>query len=106
HFQDIKDNKAWAAEREITWPILMDKDGKVGKAFGAKTTPHMFVVDGEGMIRYQGAIDNDPHGENTLSGESEKTENYVKLALDQILAGKPVSTTSVQSYGCSVKYAS
>ena len=82
--------------------ILFDHDGKVGKMYGAKTTPHMFVIDKEGKLVYQGAIDSKPTA-NTADIDS--AENYVKVALDSTMAGKPVENASTKPYGCSVKYA-
>jgi peroxiredoxin len=73
--------------------LLMDPDGKAGKALGAKTTPHMFVIDKEGKLAYNGAVDD------------ETRTNYVKLAVDSLLKGEPVATTATKPYGCSVKYA-
>ncbi|MBZ0190008.1 MAG: thioredoxin family protein [Candidatus Obscuribacterales bacterium] len=81
--------------------VLIDKDGKVGKAYGAKTTPHMFVVGKAGKLIYAGAID-DKRGVDQQ--EIKTANNYVKKALDEALAGKPVSTSSSMPYGCSVKY--
>ena len=81
--------------------ILLDPDGKVGKLYGAKTTPNMFVINPEGVLIYAGAIDDKP----TFAPEDVKTaKNYVAAALDAAMAGKPVETPSTQSYGCSVKY--
>ena len=82
--------------------VLLDPDGKVGKLFGAKTTPHMFVINPEGVLIYKGAIDDQPSfNPETLKG----AKNYVEAALDASMAGKAVETPSTQSYGCSVKYA-
>jgi len=83
--------------------VVLDSSGALGKAFGAKTTPHMFVADGAGKLAYQGAIDdNDSARSATIVG----AKNYVKLALDEMLAGKPVTIAQTEAYGCSVKYAS
>jgi peroxiredoxin len=82
--------------------VLLDHDGKVGKMYGAKTTPHMFVLDKEGKLVYQGAIDSKP---SSNSADIEGAENYVKVALDSTMSGKPVATSSTKPYGCSVKYA-
>ena len=79
--------------------FLMDPDGKAGKALGAKTTPHMFVIDKEGKLAYNGAVDDDTRGAN------ESRTNSVKLAVDSLLKGEPVATTTTKPYGCSVKYA-
>ncbi len=81
---------------------LVDADGKVGKAYGAKSTPHMFVIDPAGKLIYAGAIDSI---KSTNSADIPKAENYVAQALDEALSGKPVSVPSAPQYGCSVKYA-
>jgi hypothetical protein len=82
--------------------VLLDPDGKVGKLFGAKTTPHMFVINPEGVLIYKGAIDDQP----SFNPKTVKdAKNYVEAALDAAMAGKAVETPSTQSYGCSVKYA-
>jgi hypothetical protein len=80
--------------------ILLDSDGKVGKLFEAKTTPHMFIIN-KGKLVYQGAIDDKI---DTLKESVSGAKNYLSLALDQILEGKPVTIHTTQSYGCSVKY--
>ncbi len=79
--------------------LLMDPDGKAGKALGAKTTPHMFVIDKEGKLAYHGAVDDDPQGTRP------DRLNYVKPAVESLLKGKTVETTATKPYGCSVKYA-
>ncbi len=79
---------------------LQDPDGDVGRMYGAKTTPHMFVIDPEGTLIYDGAIDDQPRG-----ADASKTTNYVVAALDASMAGKPVEVAATKSYGCSVKYA-
>ena len=85
-------------EHGITYPVLFDSDGKVGHAYGASTTPHMFVIDEQGKVIYRGAIDDDPYG------RGKKRTNYVDAALTAHAAGKPVQPASTTSYGCSVKY--
>ncbi len=81
---------------------LLDTDGKVGKLYGAKTTPHMYVIDPEGKLVYAGAIDSIA---SANAADVEKADNYVTMALAETLEGKPVNTASTQPYGCSVKYA-
>lgn len=81
--------------------LLMDPDGSVGRKYGAKTTPHMFVIDQVGTLVYNGAIDDKP---STNSGDIAGAKNYVKEALDETLSGEPISTPSSPPYGCSVKY--
>ena len=82
--------------------VLLDGDGKVGRAYGAKNTPHMFVINPEGKIIYEGAIDSNA---TPNPADIATATNYVKEALDQSLAGKPVSIPTTRPYGCSVKYA-
>lgn len=80
---------------------LTDEDGAVGKLYNAKTTPEMFVIDKAGTLVYMGAIDDKP----TPKADSiEGATNYVKAALADVKAGKPVATTTTKPYGCSVKY--
>lgn len=81
--------------------LLMDDSGKVGQSYAAKTTPHMFVVDPKGMLVYAGGID-DKRSANPADIKGAK--NFVRAALDESLAGKPVSVATSQPYGCSVKY--
>ena len=80
---------------------LMDDDGKVGKAYGARTTPHMYIINPAGTLVYAGAIDSN---RSANPADIPAATNYVRKALDELLAGKPVSTASTQPYGCSVKY--
>ena len=82
---------------------LLDPDGKVGHLYGARTTPHMFVIDTAGKLVYAGGIDDKPSPD---PADIPKAKNYVTTALDEIRAGKPVSTPTARPYGCSVKYAS
>lgn len=98
HGLDAESKKNW----NISWPILNDETGTVGRLYGAKTTPHMFVVDQQGILRYNGAIDNDRGDEKS---PSEKV-NYVAQAVEELLAGKTVTTPETKPYGCSVKYGS
>jgi peroxiredoxin len=81
--------------------LILDPDGKAGRSYGAKNTPHMFVINPEGKIVYEGAIDSKatPNPADITSAT-----NFVKVALDESLAGKTVSTANTRPYGCSVKY--
>lgn len=80
---------------------LLDADGKVGQAYGAKTTPHMYVIDANGVLAYNGAIDSIPSADQA---DIPKATQYVTQALGEIKAGKPVSVATTKPYGCSVKY--
>lgn len=81
--------------------FLLDPQGTVGRAYGAKTTPHMFIVSPEGKLVYNGAIDDKP---STDTADIAGARNHVQAALDEAMAGRPVSTASSQPYGCPVKY--
>lgn len=81
--------------------ILLDDWGKVGTLYGAKTTPHMFIIDPKGVLIYQGAIDDTP---STDPADVTGAVNYVRAALEEAFAGKPVSTSTTKPYGCGVKY--
>lgn len=83
--------------------FLLDHDGKVGKMYGARTTPHMYIIDKEGVLIYAGAIDDKP---STNPDDIKGSKNYVVAALDEALAGKSVTVNATKPYGCSVKYAS
>jgi peroxiredoxin len=90
------------AKREygIAYPILLDPSGRVGRTYGARTTPHMFVVRADGVLVYAGAIDDDPGGEKDVA----QRRNYVGEALESCRKGKAPSTGRTTAYGCTVKY--
>jgi peroxiredoxin len=81
--------------------FLIDADGKAGQAYGAKNTPHMFVINPDGKIIYEGAIDSKA---SPNPADIPTSTNYVKAALDESLTGKKVSNPTTRPYGCSVKY--
>ena len=85
--------------------VLFDPEGGVGKMYGAKTTPHMYVIDDQGVLRYHGAID-DAGGIGFMNKNLLEANNYVKNALTEIQGGQAVSTRVSKPYGCSVKYKS
>lgn len=92
---DMVKNKSGATN------VLLDPTGKVGTLYGAKTTPHMYVIDKEGTLVYQGAIDDKP---DTDKESVIGAKNYVSEALDLVLDGKKVTHATTKSYGCAVKY--
>jgi peroxiredoxin len=95
---------AWMQQQKAAaTATLMDADGKVGRAYGARTTPHMYIIDPAGRLVYAGAIDSIPSGR---VADIANATNHVKVALAESLAGKPVSTPVTRPYGCSVKYSS
>ena len=81
--------------------VLLDPNGEVGRLYGAKTTPHMFVINPDGVLIYAGAIDDKP---SANPADVAQATNYVRQALEEAMAGKPVSVPETRSYGCSVKY--
>jgi hypothetical protein len=82
---------------------LMDEEGSAGKAYGARTTPHMYIVDAQGRLAYAGGIDSIP---SANPADIPKAVNYVKQAVGEAAAGKPVSQATTRPYGCSIKYKS
>jgi peroxiredoxin len=94
--------KKCAEVQSAATAYLLDESGEVGKKYGAKRTPEMYVVNAEGILVYHGAIDDKP---STNPGDIAGATNHVSAALDEVLAGKPVTTPKTEAYGCSVKYA-
>lgn len=92
----------WMSEqRAAPTATLMDEDGTVGRAYAARVTPHMYIVDAQGRLAYAGAIDSIPSGRT----EDIKTAiNYVRTGLGEALAGKPLSQPNTRPYGCTIKY--
>lgn len=80
---------------------IPDPDGTLGRLYGARTTPHMFVIDPKGILVYAGGIDDTP---TANSADIARARNFVQLALADIAAGRPVATPTSRPYGCSVKY--
>jgi peroxiredoxin len=101
-FMSAADLSKWVGEQKSQpTAYLMDPDGKVGQAYGAKTTPHMFVINAQGTVVYDGAIDD----KRTARPEDAKTaNNFVRAALGDVAAGRAVANATNQPYGCSVKY--
>ena len=91
----------YATELKVPATIGVDADGKVGRSYGAKSTPHCFVINAEGTVVYKGAIDS-----NTGSkfAEGDLAKNYVLAALQDLKAGRAVATPTTSAYGCPVKY--
>ncbi len=91
-------NQKKREEWKIDYPVLLDESGEVGRAYGAKTTPHMYVIAADGKLLYQGAIDNDARG------RAKEVSNYVLDALKAHFADEEIETTVTRPYGCGVKY--
>lgn len=94
---------AWmASQKAVPTATLMDEKGGIGKAYGARTTPHMYIVNPQGVLVYAGGIDSIP---SAKVDDIKTATNYVRQGLGEALAGKPISAASTKPYGCSVKYA-
>ncbi len=96
-----QEQKYLAETKAAPTDVLLDPEGTVGHAYGAKTTPHMFVIDDKGTLVYAGAIDDNPSSD---PDDAATAKNFVRAAYDEAAAGKPVSTASTAPYGCGVKY--
>jgi peroxiredoxin len=95
---DVAATKEYAKSKKITWPILLDVDNKIANTFGGLTTPHVFVIDAKTMkVVYAGGL-----VDSIWKPENVKKE-YVREALDSLLAGKPVATASTKAEGCTIK---
>jgi peroxiredoxin len=97
HFTTEKENQKWS-KMEGVKTVLADPSGEVGRQYGARTTPHMFVINASGQLVYQGAIDDNPHM------DEKNTLNYVDEALKNLAANQKVKVAETKPYGCSVKY--
>jgi peroxiredoxin len=103
HVTPQQANKLTADRGAAPTAVVFDPTGKVGRAYSARTTPHMYVVNGEGTLVYMGGIDDQP---TSKVEDLKRARNFVDEALSEISQGKPVSVTSSRAYGCSIKYAS
>ncbi len=96
----LERNQAARREYAMDYPVLLDPIGRIGRFYAAKTTPHMYVIDPQGVLAYAGALDNAPLGE--VAGGT--AVNYVDAAVADLKAGRPVGVSTTKAYGCSVKY--
>jgi peroxiredoxin len=94
-------NEEAAREWSMAHPVLLDESGDVGRMYGAQKTPHMFLIDDKGVLRYQGAIDNAPMGE--VDGGEDK-RNHLAAALEELRAESTITVAQTPAYGCTVKY--
>ena len=93
---------AWMKEKSAaSTATLMDEEGRIGKAYGARTTPHMYIVNPQGTLVYAGGIDSTP---SARVDDIKTATNFVRQGLNEALAGKQVSTATAQPYGCTIKY--
>jgi peroxiredoxin len=101
NFNTAEDSKKIAEKFSIKVPTLVDSDGTIGKAFGAKTTPHMFVIGKDGNIAYDGALNENRSPDADKDADS---KNFVEEAVAAAVKGETPAVTKTESYGCSVKY--
>jgi hypothetical protein len=95
---------AWQKQRKVQpTATLMDEEGVAGRAYGARTTPHMYIVDPQGRLAYAGGIDSIP---SANPADIQKAVNYVRQGIAEAAAGKPLSAATTRAYGCSIKYKS
>jgi peroxiredoxin len=100
NFEAPAEYQAYIQQQGISYPVLYDETGATGHAYGARTTPHMFIVDPQGKIAYNGAIDDDPSGRKAKP----QRVNYVGGGLESERAGGKPDPSSTKPYGCTVKY--
>ncbi len=101
HVEPAEANELTENRNAAPTAVILDGKGEIGQSYGAKTTPHMYVIDTKGELVYMGAIDDRPSADH---GDVKIARNYVRAALDALAAGKPVEPRVTRAYGCSVKY--
>ena len=101
YVSDAEANALTAQRKAAPTAVLLDPQGVVGRLYDARTTPHMYIIDATGTLVYMGGIDDKP---STRHADVKTATNYVRVALDEIRNGKPVSRPVTRPYGCSVKY--
>jgi hypothetical protein len=101
HMSPEETNKTKEEKGSAATAVLLDADGTVGKLYDAKVTPELYVINPEGVLVYAGAIDDK---KSTDPADVAGAKNYVKQALDEAMAGKPVSEPTITAYGCGIKY--
>lgn len=99
NFVKPEDSKVFQTKYGVGYPVLQDPSGEIGRRYEARTTPHLYIIDVEGKLRYRGAIDDDPRG------GAESVKNYAEAALIALLAGEEIAEPETEPYGCTVKYA-
>ena len=95
-----KAKKEQTSQKMKATAVIHDPSGVIGRSYGFKTTPHMIIIDKQGLVAYDGAIDDKP----ATSGDPRQAHNYVRAALQELLAGEPVAKAQTKPYGCGAKY--
>ncbi len=101
HVSPAKADELTASRDAAPTAVLIDESGDIGRAYSARTTPHMYIIDAEGKLAYMGGIDSIP---SARASDIEKATQYVPAALAQVMAGKAADPSITRPYGCSVKY--
>lgn len=104
HVSPEKANELTKSRKASPSHVLIDESGEVGMLYGAKTTPHMYMIDANGILRYKGAIDDIGRGMQFFNTPLKKAINYVSSQMDQLIANQSLAINSTTAYGCSVKY--
>jgi len=104
HVSAEKANELTESRKASPSHVLIDESGEIGMLYGAKTTPHMYMIDANGILRYKGAIDNIGRGMQFFNAPFNKAINYVSSQMDQLIANQSLTINSTTAYGCSVKY--
>ena len=99
----MDESTAARAQWNMSYPVLFDETGRVGRKYQAQRTPHMYVIDPNGFLVYRGALDNAPNG--VVRSQDSEYRNYVREALDAVFAGEDVEQWKTRAYGCHVQYA-
>jgi hypothetical protein len=103
----VSPNKANALTSSIAASpahVLLDESGEIGMLYGAKTTPHMYMIDANGILRYKGAIDDIGRGMQFFDASLQQAKNYVSSQMSELIANQSLAISSTTAYGCSVKY--
>ena len=101
HVRPAKADELTASRAAAPSAVLIDESGDIGRAYGARTTPHMYIIDAKGNLAYMGGIDSIP---SASASDIEKATQYIPAALAQVIAGKAADPSITRPYGCSVKY--
>ena len=104
HVSPEKANELPKSRKASPSHVLIDESGEVGMLYGAKTTPHMYMIDANGILRYKGAIDDIGRGMQFFNTPFNKAINYISSQMDQLIAKQSLAINSTTAYGCSVKY--
>ena len=104
HINSVTANELTQSRNAYPSHVLLDESGEIGMQYGAKTTPHMYMIDSDGILRYKGAIDDVGRGMKFFSASLKDAMNYVALQIDDLKNANQLDVSSTVPYGCSVKY--